>query len=175
MARVGWLLTAAVVSPAALAAQSDSAQQHVAAIKKSLAESQQILRKYEWIEPTAISFKGEEKSRTQNRCYYGADGVLQKVPVSASAPAAAKPGVRGKVIESKKEELSDYMKQAVALMKSYVPPDPAKLQAATQAGKVSVDMLEPGKRIRVNFRDYAKPGYASARQRSLRSGRTRST
>ena len=50
------------------------------------------------------------------------------------------------------------MKSAVALVKSYVPPSPARIQAAKDAGKVSIDVLEPGKRARINFRDYEKPG-----------------
>ena len=66
--------------------------------------------------------------------------------------------MRGKIIENKKEELTEYMQQAVGLVKLYVPPDPAKIQASKDAGKVSLDMLEPGKRIRLNFRDYLKPG-----------------
>jgi len=43
-------------------------------------------------------------------------------------------------------------------VKTYVPPSPAKIQAAKDAGKVSIDVLEPGKRARLNFRDYEKPG-----------------
>jgi hypothetical protein len=50
------------------------------------------------------------------------------------------------------------MKSAVALVRAYVPPAPAKLQAAKDAGKVSIDVLQPGKRARLNFRDYEKPG-----------------
>jgi hypothetical protein len=50
------------------------------------------------------------------------------------------------------------MNSAVGLVKSYVPPDPAKIQAAKDAGNVSVQVLEPGKRAQVNFRDYQKAG-----------------
>jgi hypothetical protein len=153
-----WLVMATMAAPVALSAQADQAQERVAAIKQSLGESQQLLRQYEWIETTAISLNGEEKSRQQNRCYYGADGVLQKVPVASAAPESKKRGLRGKIAANKKEELTDYMQSAAALMKSYIPPDPAKLQAVQQAGKVSLDMLEPGKRVKVNFADYAKPG-----------------
>ena len=139
-------------------AQSPQVQQHVAALKKSLAESQASLKKYEWIETTAVSLKGEEKSRKQNRCYYGANGAVQKVPVGAAPPQEKKRGLRGKIVENKKEELTDYMQQAVGLIKLYVPPSPQKLQASKDAGKVSLDILEPGKRIRLNFSDYVKPG-----------------
>jgi hypothetical protein len=50
----------------------------VGALKATLAASQATLRQYEWIETTVVSLKGEEKSRKQQRCYYGADGTLQK-------------------------------------------------------------------------------------------------
>src|SRR4026208_833250 len=58
--------------------------QMVAALKQNLAESQKRLRQYEWIETTAISLKGEEKSRKQQRVYYGADGKLTKSPAAAA-------------------------------------------------------------------------------------------
>ena len=50
------------------------------------------------------------------------------------------------------------MNSAVSLVKSYVPPDPARIQAAKDAGRVAIDVLEPGKRLRLNFRDYQKAG-----------------
>src|SRR6185295_13680724 len=67
-----------------------SPDQLVATLKQNLAESQKRLRQYEWVETTSISLKGEEKSRKQQRVYYGADGKLTKTPIgSAPAPAAA--------------------------------------------------------------------------------------
>ena len=135
-----------------------SVQERVAALKTSFAASQANLRSYEWIETTVVSLKGEEKSRKQQRCYYGADGVLQKIVVDASPTAAPKRGLRGAIVANKKAELTDYMQSAVALVKSYLPPDPATIQAATNAGKTSLQVLDPGKRVQVNFRDYQKAG-----------------
>ena len=126
--------------------------ERVAVLKATLASSQANLRQYEWIETTVVSLNGEEKSRKQERCYYGADGGLTKVEVSESPEAAKKRGLRGRIAERKKEELTDYMKKAVTLVKTYVPPDPAKVQAAKDAGKVSIEVLEPGKRARLNFK-----------------------
>jgi hypothetical protein len=146
-----------VLMPAVAKPQSPEVQQRVAALKQSVARDQQIIRQYEWIETTVISLKGEEKARLQKQCYYGAEGSLQKVPVSES-PQAKKRGLRGRIVEKKKEELTDYMKQAVALVKTYVPPDPARIQAVKDAGKVSVDLPGGGRGARMNFRDYAKPG-----------------
>jgi len=138
--------------------QSPEVQQRVAALKASVAKDQQSLRQYQWIETTVISLKGDEKSRQQKQCYYGADGVLQKVTVDASPPPDKKRGIRGRVIARKTEELTDYMKQAVALVKTYVPPDPARIQAVKDAGNVSVDLPGSGQGVRVNLRNYGKPG-----------------
>lgn len=132
--------------------------ERVAALKQSLAQSQQALRTYQWIETTVVSLKGDVKSTKQSSCFYGADGVVTKVPIAASPPPAPKRGLRGAIIASKTEELTDTMKQAVALVKTYVPPDPALLQRSKDAGKASMEILQPGKLIRLVFRDYQLPG-----------------
>jgi hypothetical protein len=105
-----------------------------------------------------MNMKGEDKSTTQNTCSYGADGKVVKTPVAPKAEAEEKRGVRGKVVENKKEEIAAYMQGAVALVKSYIPPDPAKIQAAKDAGKVSMTPLDGGKRSRIDIKDYEKPG-----------------
>jgi hypothetical protein len=147
-----------VLFPAIVKSQSPEVQQRVAALKQAVAKDQQSIRQYEWIETTVISLKGEEKSRQQKQCYYGAEGSLQKVPVSASPPPGKKRGIRGRVVERKTAELTDYMKQAVALVKTYVPPDPAKIQAVKDAGKVTLDLPGAGGGARVNFSSYGRPG-----------------
>jgi hypothetical protein len=154
------LLALVLMCPGIAVAQAPqpSVQERVALLKGSFAASQANLRQYEWIETTVVSLNGEEKSRKQQRCYYGADGVLQKVLVDASPPPPPKPGLRGRIIANKTAELTDYMKSAVSLVKSYLPPDPAKIQASQNAGKVSIQVLDPGKRAQVNFHDYQKPG-----------------
>jgi hypothetical protein len=143
---------------AAAQAPQPSLQERVANLKATFAASQAALRQYEWIETTVVSLNGEQKSSKQQRCYYGADGALQKVLIDASPPPATKPGLRGRIIANKKAELTEYMQNAVSLVKSYVPPDPAKLQATKDAGKVSIQVLDPGKRAQLNFHDYQKPG-----------------
>ena len=154
-----WLAVVAAVAvlPAVGLAQGPDLGTRVLSLKQSLEADQGELRKYEWIETTVVSLKGEEKSRTQNRCYYGADGKLQKVPVSAQQ-AAMPGGLRGKVAQRKKEELTEYMQKAVAMVHRYVPPDPASLQKLFQSGKTTAQVLEPGRRSRLDFRDYLLPG-----------------
>ena len=138
--------------------------QMVAALKQNLAESQKRLRQYEWIETTAISLKGEEKSRKQQRVYYGADGKLTKLPLGEpAAPAPAPSGgrrgggkVKQQVVENKKSDMQEYMEKAAALIQQYVPPNPAQIQKAKDAGQMQVQPQPDGK-VRVEFRNYVQP------------------
>lgn len=140
-------------------------QERVAALKQSLQESQAQIRKFEWIETTVISLKGEEKARTQKRVYYGADGTLQKLAMGDAPPAQQPPAGRGgrggrlkaKVVENKKDEMKEYMERAVALVHQYVPPKPADIQRAKDGGKMTVTPAGDG-RVRLDFPDYLKPG-----------------
>ena len=130
-----------------------------------LKASQAQLRSYEWVETTVISKGGEEKSRKQNTCYYGVEGAIQKVPVGdQSAKEGGPPGILipGKILkkgaEKKKKELMEYMQSAAALAKSYVPPDPERIQQVVSGGNFSVNMVDPNRRIQLVFRGYLKSG-----------------
>ncbi len=166
-----WLVVAVAALGVPLAARiaeprqaSPTPQERVAELKQSMQESQAKLRQYEWIETTIISLKGEEKSRSQKRCSYGADGSLQKVPIGTPAPAKQSPTgggrrgrVKAKVVENKKEDMKDYMERAAALVQQYVPPQPADLQRAKDAGKVTATPGASGL-VRLELPDYLKPG-----------------
>jgi hypothetical protein len=134
-------------------------QEKIAALKKSMAQSQQALRQYAWTETTQVSLKGETKSTTQASCQYAADGKVVKTPVDPAQPPAQKPprGLKGKIVAEKKEEMSDYMKSAVALIKSYVPPDASRMQEAFKAGKAEMQPSAGGI-VTLDFHDYVKPG-----------------
>lgn len=141
-------------------------EQRLAAFKQSLAENQKRLRGYEWVETTIISLKGEEKARKQQRCYYGADGKVQKVAIGDKpAPKEAAGGGGGRrggrlkkqIVENKKEDIQDYMEAAAALIHKYVPPQPELVQKAKDAGKMTVNPVDPGK-VRLEFTDYVVPG-----------------
>jgi len=152
---------AAIAVGAILQAQQPPAQaagggapDQVAALKQSMQQGMAKIRQYEWVETTIISLKGEEKARKQNRCYYGADGKVQKV--SLDQPAQAEPSesgrggrrggkVKEKVVDNKKAEMKDYMERAAALIHSYVPPSPEKIQAAKDGGRVKVTPQAGGK------------------------------
>ena len=138
-------------------------QQRVAMLKQWLQASQAQVRAYEWIETTVVTKSGEEKSRSQNTCYYGVDGKLQKVPVASSdsdddSGRRPKRGLRARIAEEKKEEMTEYMKSAVALVHSYVPPDPGRMQQCVNTGKLSLNPIQPGRVVRLDFHDYMKGG-----------------
>jgi hypothetical protein len=158
-------LAAALVVALPLGSRAEQGQapdQVVAAVKQSLQDSQAKLRAYEWVESTSISFKGEEKSRKQQRVYYGADGKLTKIPMGQPAPPAAQGGggrggrLKERIVENKKDEMQDYMERAAALIHSYVPPSPELIQKAKDAGNMQVRPPQAGK-LRVEFPDFIQP------------------
>jgi hypothetical protein len=130
----------------------------VTAIKQSLQKSAASIRAYQWVETTTVSMKGEVKSQTQASCYYGADGKVQKTPVVAPPPEEKKRGIRGKIVENKTEEISASMKEAVALVHQYIPPDPARIQAAKDAGRLTLTPPDPRGSVVVVVKDYLKAG-----------------
>jgi len=156
------LLSFCLVLPAAAQEPPNAAavKDHAAAVKELLQKSMAALRQYQWVETTVVSLKGEEKSRTENSCYYGADGKVQKTPLAAPAQEEGKKsrGVKGRAVEDKKEEMSDAAKEAVALVKQYVPPDPARIQAAKEADRVTVTPPDPAGQVRLVIKDYLKAG-----------------
>jgi len=145
-------------SSPALAQAQPTPQQRAAAIKQQLQASQAKLRAYEWIETTVVSKDGEENARTQKRCYYGADGKLQKIVLEQTASKPRGGPLMRATAEEKKKEMTAYMQKASELSHSYVPPIPGLGQRSIDSGKVGVQMLEPGRRARLNFNDYLKPG-----------------
>jgi len=148
-------------------------QGRVEELKQSLAANQKALHHYTWVETTEISLKGEVKKTEKKKCSYGSDGKVIKTDLAGAAPAPApkappngggrRAGHRGgalkeKVIENKIDDLKEYMGDVAALVKQYVPPDPAKIQAAAQAGKVALDKLNNPGVAQLAIPDYHLPG-----------------
>lgn len=160
-------IAAGAAAPAASRQDKPTAEQRLAAFKQGLADNQKRLHSYEWVETTIISLKGEEKARKQQRCYYGADGKVQKVAMGDKpAPKAESGGgggrrgggrVKQQIVENKKEDIQEYMEAAAALIHKYVPPQPELVQKAKDAGKMAMSPTEPGK-VRLAFKDYVQAG-----------------
>jgi hypothetical protein len=66
-------------------------------------------------------------------------------------------GLRRKIAANKKEEFTEYMQQAVATIKQYVPPDPSLIQKSYQSGHAAIYPVQPGKAASISFGSYLKP------------------
>jgi hypothetical protein len=157
------MLRYATIGLAALAlptfAQQPTAAERAAMLKATMAASEAALKKYQWIETTVVTVKGDQKSRKQERCFYGDDGKLTKVLLDQSAPPPEPHGfLRRRIAEKEKKELEEKMQRAVALVRMYVPPNEEKIQACKESGNVNLQLTQPGKRARLTFSDYLKPG-----------------
>jgi len=150
-----------LAAPLAAETAPPGQKDHVAAVKQSLQKSMEALRQYQWVETTVVSRKGEEKSRKQASCSYGADGKVVKVPMGGDVEnegGKKKRGLRGKIVENKKEQASTSVKEAVALVKQYVPPDPARIQAAKDEGRLSITPPDANGKATIVIKDYLKAG-----------------
>jgi len=134
-------------------------QQKVAALKESVALNKAALQQYSWIQKTQLSLKGEVKSTKIESCRYGPDGTVQKTQLSEPVEKKKKPGLRGKIIEKKTDEMKDYMERTISLIERYVPPSPDKLKAVVAAGNTSLSQAGPDA-IQLQFKDYVKSGDA---------------
>jgi hypothetical protein len=138
-------------------ASAQEVQQKLATAMESAAHNQQALRSYSWIEKVELSHKGELKNTAVNSCRYGPDGKVQKSPVVQPAPPKKKRGLRGKIAENKIGEMKAELEAAVALVHSYVPPDPGPMQVVMNAGTASLAQAGPGSLV-VKFPGYNKSG-----------------
>jgi|ERR1700722_1389667 hypothetical protein len=141
-------------------AQNPELQQKVAQIKEASAANKAALARYTWQEQQTISIKGEVKKQQVYQVTVGPDGQQQKTQIGGSQPAPPPSGGRLKqhVIQKKTAEFKDYGSEIADLAKQYTAPDPGRLQAALQAGNIS---LVPGGgdgEIKLVIKNYIKPG-----------------
>jgi hypothetical protein len=133
-------------------------QAKVAAIKQSVAENQQKLHKYQWMETTQLTLNGDAKPPTQSMCQYGPGGTVQKTPMGPPPAPPSGGRMKQRIIEKKTEEMKDYMGQVKTLLAQYVPPNPQKMQQALQAGKASLNPSPDSGTTSIVFKDYALEG-----------------
>ncbi len=120
-------------------------QQKLTIVKNSVAQNQAALHQYTWTEQTNILLKGEIKKTSYYQCRYGPDGTVEKTETGSSpAPSQQRGRVRQQVVEKKVGELKEYMQQAGALVKQYVPPDPQQMKADFQSGNASLSKTGTG-------------------------------
>ena len=157
----GLIIAALMFAAAPAIAQGGEGQltQKVAALKKSLAENQQRLHKYQWTETSQITLKGEPKPAKQYLCQYGPDGQVQKTPIAQEGMQQSPGGrLKQRMVKKKTEEMQDYMGDVKQLLSVYVPPDPVKLQQAYQTGNASIAKGPMPGTVKLAFQNYDKPG-----------------
>ena len=147
------VVTLGIIVPAM--PQNPELQQKLAAVKQAAAENKQKLLQYQWTETTQLTLKGDAKPPTKNSCLYGPDGNVQKTAIGPPPEQPSGGRMKQKIIAKKKAEMKDYMDDVKAVLSMYVPPDPQKMQAAYQAGKLSLNPV-PGL-VNLIFTDYAQP------------------
>jgi hypothetical protein len=153
-----WATTAAMILFALAAltavAQNPEIKQQ---IQQSVAANQQRLAHYTWQEQQTVSLKGDVKSQTLYQVQMGPDGKPQKTQLSAPPPPPSGGRLKQRVIEKKKGELEEYAQQISALVHSYVPPNPQKMQQAFQQGSGAISKAGPGA-VQVAFTNYNLQG-----------------
>ncbi len=153
------ILAALLLSALPFQAQNPELQQKVAEIKEASAANKMALAHYTWQEQQTISIKGEVKKQQVYQVSVGPDGQQQKTQIGGSQAAPPPSGGRLKqhVVEKKTAEFKDYGEQIGDLARQYTTPDPGKLQAALQAGNIS---LVPGGEgeVKLVIKNYIKPG-----------------
>jgi hypothetical protein len=167
--KFGILLVAALLVTPALAQMGPGGQgpaelqQKLAALKQSAAENKQKLHRYQWVETTQLTLKGQPKPAKSDLCSYGPNGLIQKVPIGEQQPQQQQQsGRRGRlkerVVEKKTDEMEDYMQQVKSIISLYVPPDPQRMQKAFQAHNVSLNSTLGAGAAQLVFKNYAQPG-----------------
>jgi hypothetical protein len=154
------------LTPTRSAAQNPEVQQRLADMKAASAKNKQALATYTWQEQDTISLKGEVKKQEFYQVHNGPDGKPQKTPLNPQAQQApqqqAEGGRRGgrmkeKIIENKKEEFKEYAEKLTALVHSYVPPDPTKLQEAAKQGNLKLSPGSSPNLVQMVITNYIKP------------------
>ncbi len=152
-------VTALLLSTLPFHAQNPELQQKLAEVKAASAANKQALARYTWQEQQTTSIKGEVKKQQVFQVRVGPDGQQQKTQIGGSQAAPPSGGrLKQHVVEKKTAEFKDYGEQIADLAKQYTQPDPGRLQAALQAGNIS---LVPGGgegEIKLVIKNYVKPG-----------------
>ena len=132
-------------------------KQKLESAKAAAAANREALRHYSWSQSIKVSVNGELKTTKQMSCRSGPDGKPQCVPADSSQAAPPAHGILGRIKAEKTGEFVEYINQVKALIATYLPPDSEKMQAAHDAGNVSLSRPGMGQAAIV-FRNYSLQG-----------------
>jgi hypothetical protein len=144
--------------------RSAESQQATTALMTSMAANSRQLKQYTFKQRTEMYHKGDLKNYKLDEIHYNATGERISVPLGEQkadpAPRRHGPGSRiiAKKIESKQEEMKEYVERLMSLTSRYAAPEPGKLQAAFATADVT--MAGGSNLVRVVMRNYIKAGDA---------------
>jgi hypothetical protein len=135
-----------------------SGTQRLGEIKQASAANKAALAHYIWQEQQTTSIKGDVKKQQVFQVSVGPDGQQQKTQIGGSQAAPPSGGrLKQRVVEKKTAEFKDYGEQIADLAKQYTQPDPGRLQAAFQAGNVSLQSGGGEGEVKLVIKNYIKP------------------
>jgi hypothetical protein len=139
-------------------AQNPQLQQKLGEIKQASAANKAALARYTWQEQQTTSIKGDVKKQQTFQVSVGPDGQQQKTQIGGSQAAPPSGGrLKQHVVEKKTAEFQDYGQQIADLARQYTQPDPGRLQAAFQAGNVSLQSGGGEGEVTLVIKNYIKP------------------
>ena len=128
------------------------AQQFGATAKQNAA----ALKAYSWKMQVQVVLKGDPKAPKVFLMRFSPDGTLQKTSLTAEQPKQPpQRGLKGRVIEKKTAEMTEYAADLAELCKDYLAPSPALLQAFF--AKVQTQPA-PGGWVQLYANDVIAPG-----------------
>ena len=139
------VLVVAILNFAALA---QSPTEIGEAIGQSMKQNTANLRQYTYKRRTEIAVKGEVRSvRVDLVRFVG--GEMEAIPLSQPPQQPAPGGIRGRIVEKKKEEMGEYMERLTSLCQRYLAPGGGDMQDLLQKASFSFSGQGGEKQVRI--------------------------
>ena len=117
----------------------------VSELRMAMVRSNEALRQYTWTERTEILVGGNLKSAQELLCRYNGTGELTKTPIGENKAPDAGSAISNRPIRRSRADKQDYVRRAISMVQTYVPPKPEDLQYALQRGDAFLSLPEAGK------------------------------
>ena len=145
-----------------LCATATGAQQPITALTASMAANAKQLKLYTCKQRTATHYKGDLKSSRIEEIHYSASGERVSIPIDGQRveqdARRRGPGSRlvAKKIESKQEEMREYIERLMSLTSRYLAPNSEKFKAGL--GNAEMITSAASTQARIVMRNYVKNG-----------------
>ncbi|HET6348358.1 MAG TPA: hypothetical protein VFH88_04665 [Candidatus Krumholzibacteria bacterium] len=149
-----------------------AADRHFDTVLECLIQNRQDLMSYHWVENTVVRASGQSSASQTSICRFDEKAHLRRTPLAPHGASADVYLAKSEQAESVKQPpLAPDARAALELMNAYMPPDPDRLQHCKEHGEMTMTVTEPGKQVRLDFKNYMKPGDRVAVMLNLATGR----